>query len=96
MIARSSNHFLINIINVSQKRTNKKERTGSMLKKWSLKSKSLLLKTGLALGVISLASGVIIGSMVGFAENSAEKMGNYLQQTSSCLIMIIQKFMTKW
>lgn len=73
MIARSSNHFLINIINVSQKRTNKKERTGSMLKKWSLKSKSLLLKTGLALGVISLASGVIIGSMVGFAENSAVK-----------------------
>lgn len=46
-----------------------------MLKKWSLKSKSLLLKTGLALGVISLASGVIIGSMIGFAENSAEKNG---------------------
>lgn len=76
MIARSSNHFLINIINLSQKkRTNKKERTGSMLKKWSLKSKSLLLKTGLALGVISLASAVIIGSMIGFAENSAEKNG---------------------
>lgn len=75
MIARSSNHFLINIVNVSQKRTNKKERTGTMLKKWSLKSKSLLLKTGLALGVISLASGVIIGSMIGFAENSAEKNG---------------------
>ncbi|QMT98371.1 PDxFFG protein [Mycoplasma tullyi] len=46
-----------------------------MIKKWSLKSKSLWLKTGIALGVIGLTAGVIIGAMVGFAENSSEKNG---------------------
>ncbi|MDC4182402.1 PDxFFG protein [Mycoplasma bradburyae] len=46
-----------------------------MIKKWSLKSKSLLFKVGLALGVIAVGSGSIVGAMIGFAENSSEKNG---------------------
>ncbi|QZX48955.1 PDxFFG protein [Mycoplasma sp. E35C] len=46
-----------------------------MSRKWSLKSRSLTFKTLLALGVLAIGSGALIGAIVGYAENSDEKLG---------------------